>query len=120
MPIKYEDEICPMCQERVLFNEVKEYIREHNVTEHDVSKHFNLPLSKVRGWIRDGRIQYRDGEQPMITGLHCLHCGKPILSGEYCVKCQRLLGGVKGISGEKNIHEDSRMRYMDGEKKKGQ
>jgi len=52
------DLICEACKERELFAEVKEYIRTHNVNEFQVAKHFNIPLSKVKSWIQDGRVEY--------------------------------------------------------------
>lgn len=55
---KYDDDICPECKAMDLFRNVKEYISMGNVTEHDVAKHFNIPLSLVRHWIREGRIEY--------------------------------------------------------------
>ena len=36
LPISYKDSICPACQERNLFNEVREFIRSHEVNEYEV------------------------------------------------------------------------------------
>ena len=52
-----------------LFAEVKDYIRENDVKEIDVAEHFGIPVSKVRRWIKEGRIQYKEGEN--ITPIHC-------------------------------------------------
>ena len=47
-----EDDICPVCKEANLFAEVKDFIRENDVREMDVAEHFDIPVSKVRKWIR--------------------------------------------------------------------
>ena len=39
-----------------------------------VADHFGIPVAKVRRWIREGRIQYKEGEH--ITPIHCQVCGK--------------------------------------------
>ena len=70
----YRDEICPECKDLNLFAEVKDYIRENDVKEIDVADHFGIPVAKVRRWIREGRIQYKEGEH--ITPIHCQVCGK--------------------------------------------
>ncbi|MDD7404138.1 MAG: hypothetical protein SO170_01190 [Butyribacter sp.] len=86
----YPDELCPLCKERHLFNDVRDYIRENDVREHEVAEHFNIPISKVRGWIREGRIQYKGDTAKSITGVHCRICGKPISFGVTCAECHSL------------------------------
>ena len=58
----YKDDLCPECKDLNLFAEVKDYIRENDVKEIDVAEHFGIPVSKVRRWIKEGRIQYKEGE----------------------------------------------------------
>ena len=72
----YKDDLCPECKDLNLFAEVKDYIRENDVKEIDVAEHFGIPVSKVRRWIKEGRIQYKEGEN--ITPIHCQICGKTI------------------------------------------
>lgn len=86
----YQLELCPICMEMELFNQVKEYIRENDVHEQDVAEHFNIPLKKVREWIRDGRIQYKGDTVNKITGVNCKICGKPISFGNTCPECHSL------------------------------
>lgn len=50
--------VCQRCREERLFREVKEYVNENIATEFDVAEKFNIPLSKVRSWIHEGRIEY--------------------------------------------------------------
>ena len=67
--------LCKVCAEKQLFQEVKEYIRTNDVNEYMVAEYFNIPLKKVKGWIREGRIEYKNPEaQKTIEGLHCQKC----------------------------------------------
>lgn len=89
LPQSYTDDICPACKERALFSEVKDYIRANDVNEFDVANHFSIPLHKVKGWIREGRIEYKELSSPTIESMHCQKCGTPIRFGTLCPKCQR-------------------------------
>lgn len=86
----YPDELCPLCIERNLFSDVKDYIRNNDVNEQDVSEHFNIPVAKVRGWIKEGRIQYKGESKDSISGVNCRFCGKSIAFGTTCADCRRL------------------------------
>lgn len=86
----YQHKLCPLCMERNLFSEVKEYIRNNDVREQDVAEHFNISISKVRGWIREGRIQYKGDSKDTISGVNCRFCGKPIAFGTTCAECHHL------------------------------
>ena len=88
---EYTEDICPLCQEINLFNDVKEYIRDNDVNEVDVADHFGIPNRKVRQWIKDGRIQYKNAKDA-ITGVHCQICGKPLEFGNVCAECQHMQG----------------------------
>ena len=55
---------CSHCQDTFLFQQVKEYIRENNVTAIQVSDHFGIPLSLVKEWLQERRIEYVDQNRP--------------------------------------------------------
>ncbi len=109
----YNKELCPTCIEMNLFSEVKDYIRSNDVRETDVAEHFNIPLRKVREWIRDGRIQYKNTNNDKISGVHCQICGKPIEFGTYCPECHRMQGlqVVAKRYGEERAQKGS-MRFL--------
>lgn len=92
LPEAYKQDICPSCMEINLFAEVKEYIRSNDVNEQDVASHFDIPVAKVRGWIREGRIQYKSdpAANKNITNLFCRICGKKIIFGDVCPECHSL------------------------------
>lgn len=111
LPQNYTDTVCPACKERILFSNVKDYIRANDVTEFMVADHFEIPLHKVKGWIREGRIEYKDVPTPTIESLHCKNCGTPIQFGNLCSKCQRL-ANTTGTTGVKTSSEEDRFRFL--------
>lgn len=106
----YPDDLCPICKDRHLFNEVKDYIRKHDVREHDVAEHFNIPVSKVRSWIREGRIQYKGDSAKVISGVHCRICGKQISFGITCSECHSL-ENLQVVASMKKSDDDA-MRFL--------
>lgn len=87
MTLSYEEDCCPACKDQLLFRDVKDYIRSHDVNEYNVADHFNIPIQKVRGWIREGRIQYKDERLSQSIVLYCQICNAPIPFGSLCTKC---------------------------------
>lgn len=108
---EYKEEICPDCQELNLFSEVKDYIRENDVRESDVAEHFGLPVTKVRRWIREGRIQYKGVQNGLYGGVHCQLCGKPIDFGTICPDCHRA-HNIKGVATVEKAEDKSVMRFL--------
>lgn len=92
LPLSFEEDLCPACKENQFFQEVKEYIRANDVTEYDVADHFQIPLQRVKRWIREGRIEYKDEKLNAIYSLHCEKCGVPITFGTLCQKCAKQSG----------------------------
>lgn len=107
----YREDICPSCKEFNLFLEVKEYIRTNNVKEMDVAEHFNIPVSKVRTWIREGRIVYKTSDGKTISGVYCQICGKKIEFGTVCPKCLRLQQ-LQVISKQYNEMKSDEMHFL--------
>ena len=60
IPRSSELTFCMKCQEMTLFPKVRDYIRQNNVNEFQVAEHFNLPLSVVKYWMKERRIEYID------------------------------------------------------------
>ncbi len=112
LPLTYEDNLCPDCQEMQLFREVKEYIRQNDVTEYDVADHFKIPLFQVKGWIREGRIEYKeDPKVSAIKNIHCQKCGAAISFGTLCPKCLKQVNSSGHSSAP--VYDSSHMRYLD-------
>ena len=55
-------DLCPICEDAIIYPKVREYIEKNTVTEVEVAEHFDIPLSKVKEWIADGRLTYREKE----------------------------------------------------------
>ncbi|MBO5373070.1 MAG: hypothetical protein J6A75_10205 [Lachnospiraceae bacterium] len=89
LPRNFTENLCHVCKERELFSEVKEFIRANDVTEFELADYFNIPHQKVRQWIREGRIEYKELRTPKIESMLCQRCGEPIRFGNLCSKCQR-------------------------------
>lgn len=89
MPLTYEDSVCPGCVEERLFREVKEYIRANDVTEYDVAYEFHIPVRKIKKWIQEGRIEYKEDitQKNIMGSTHCKICGKKISFGTVCPNC---------------------------------
>ena len=112
LPLSYEDSLCPDCIDQELFSNVKEYIRANDVTEYDVADYFHIPLSKVKHWIREGRIEYKDEYLNTLITFHCKKCGASITFGTLCAKCQKL-SGISGHSASNTSAENGHMRFLD-------
>jgi len=119
-PIPRAQEIpyCPACQEKIIFHNVKEYIRANDVNEFQVADHFNIPLRMVKNWIKEGRIEYKElapGQRTINSNMRCMKCGMPITFGTICTKCLRSLDkNIHGYDMQK-VHEDDRMRFLDND-----
>lgn len=114
LPIHFEPNLCPKCQDADLFRQVKEFIRANIVNEYEVATHFHIPLKQVKEWIREGRIEYREEETAKtVVGLRCMHCGAPVSFGSLCSKCLKQMNGNKGFSSENASSDDNRMRFLD-------
>ena len=67
-----EAELCPTCEENQLFDKVRDYIRKNDVTEMQVAEHFGIPQKKVKAWIKEGRIEYKeDGDKRALVSIRC-------------------------------------------------
>ena len=110
LPANSKSTVCAFCAEQLLFSEVKDYIRENDVTEYDVAQHFDIPIQQVKRWIREGRIEYKSKELSTIK-MHCVICGAPVAFGTVCSKCLRQ---QNNYGNSKTLELDpSRMRYLD-------
>lgn len=116
LPKSLSDTLCKNCYETQLFQDVKDYIRAYDVNEYMVAEYFNIPLKQVKGWIREGRIEYKDKvAQQTIEGLHCRSCGVSITFGVYCSKCMKTQNGVKGYENRVLTagSTNNKMRFVD-------
>lgn len=113
LPIDYEKDFCPACEDDVLFKEVREYIRSHDVTEFELAEIFNISQNKVRKWIKEGRIEYVTGENKMMN-TRCQRCGVPITFGTLCTDCMRVMNGSKEVSylSASRKKDRNRMRFL--------
>lgn len=111
LPADFEEPICLNCREQALFQKVKEYIRSNDVTEYDVANHFEIPLSKVKHWIREGRIEYKDQQLNARITFNCARCGAQISFGTLCTKCLKS-ANLEGHAGTFEA-EATRMRFLE-------
>lgn len=116
LPIDYEKDYCPACEDDVLFKEVREYIRTHEVTEFELAEIFNISQNKVRRWIKEGRIEYVTGENKMMN-TRCQRCGIPVSFGTLCPDCMRVMNGSKEVSyiSFSSKKDRNRMRFLSKE-----
>lgn len=115
LPDSYIGNICPNCLDEKLFYKVKDYIRKNDVSEYQVAEHFNIPISKVKKWIKDGRIGYKVTEG--INTTKCICCGQGVLFGNLCFDCTRqkreeLKRKSSGYVGQNLGFENNKMRFI--------
>ena len=120
IPRSLETSCCERCRERVLFQEVKEYIRSNDVNEFQVATHFGIPLRVVKAWIQEGRIEYKEtavGKRALNNNFRCETCGAPVTFGTLCTKCLKKLNkqNIHGYDMQK-VQEDDRMFFLDTER----
>lgn len=114
LPLDYEKEMCSVCIENQLFNEVKEYIRSRDVTEYQVADHFQISHRTVKQWIEEGRIEYKEENEHRIRNLRCSKCGEPISFGNLCQKCYKNKYNTKaGYAPLREGTEENKMRFFD-------
>ena len=109
-----KDQVCPQCQEVNLFADVRDYIRSNDVNEFEVAIHFNIPRLKVKQWIKEGRIEYKETEDTKYIAVgHCEMCGTPVAFGTLCTQCKRRIEEMKkqGFAVIKPSELDERMRF---------
>jgi len=119
---KSDEKYCELCRERVLFHKVKDYIRANDVNEFQVAAHFGIPLRIVKGWIKDGRIEYKEmnnGKRAINNNLRCERCGAPVTFGTLCPKCLKLMNkNMHGYDLQKPPKDDDRMFFLNNDIKK--
>ncbi len=83
----------------------------------DVSSETEVSVSKIRRFLKEGRLEIKDLENCF---LECERCGAPIKSGRYCDKCKRDLStemksAINTAANNKATDTESakaRMRYL--------
>lgn len=114
----YTKEYCVECQTQLLFDDVRDYIRSHDVNEYDVAKHFDIRVEMVHHWIKEGRIEYKEQkeqkEQTMAT-VFCQRCGEKVKFGTLCPKCLKELNEKrKGYAvATKKSEDENRMHFLE-------
>lgn len=113
LPSTYEEDLCPICINQALFEDVKDYIRGNDVNEMDVAEHFHIPVATIKAWIKEGRIEYKDENlNKKLVNVFCQKCGKPIQFGTLCPECAHKAGmSVTAIGNAKG--DASKMRFVD-------
>lgn len=113
LPSMSVKDCCPVCEENKLFDQVRDFIRTHDVTEVQVAEYFGIPQKKVKNWIKEGRIEYKeDGNNKGLVSIHCARCGAPVTFGTLCSKCLKLMNSSKYEYAGDTI-EDQKMRFLD-------
>ena len=118
LPARYTSDTCANCVEAELFSKVRDFIRANDVTEYDVAEHFKISHRKVKGWIKEGRIEYKEQEERTVTVTHCMRCGAKVSFGTLCTKCLKVMNGEHEGFALPTSGEDGRMRFMDSEEER--
>jgi len=111
----YTKEYCTVCETQLLFDDVRDYIRGQDVNEYDVAKHFDIPVSLVQRWIKEGRIEYKEKEQKTLAIVFCQRCGARVNFGTLCPKCLKEMNEQrKGyMVAQPKTEEENRMHFLE-------
>ena len=117
--------LCPRCEKFELFGEVRDYIRANDVKENDVAEHFGIPVKMVKDWIKEGRIQYKEGTGLSTAARLCEICGKSITFGAVCFRCRKeaeeqekehvKAKGTGLFVKEEDADKNQKMRFLDAQ-----
>ena len=117
LPLSYQKDFCPACEEIRLFDDVREFVRSNDVNEYQVAEYFDIPVRIIKQWIKEGRIEYKERTTGNVMSSYCSRCGVPVNFGSLCPKCLRLLNGEgRGYGKIESSEEAAKMRFLDDEK----
>lgn len=115
---KIHETICPICTDTNLFLIAKDVIRENDINEFQLADVLDIPISQVRGWIKEGKITYKTTKENKMqsTKSHfCAMCGEKLSFGTVCTKCIHRQKTKIVYNG--NQLEKEHMRYLHRDKK---
>lgn len=80
LPVSYKEDFCSECEERMLFDKVRDFVRKNEVNEYQVAEHFGISVRQVKQWIKEGRMEYkeRDQEDADVFLLHTMRCARKL------------------------------------------
>ena len=61
IPASSKYDKCKECFKHEIFPSVREYVEQNDVSEVELAEHFELDLSIVKEWIRDGSLEQKKG-----------------------------------------------------------
>ena len=120
--------ICQTCkdQDEVDFKSVKEYLYKYpGASLSEVSTELNISVERIRGYLKDGRLEIINSEGNMI--LECETCGKAIKTGRFCTDCSaglskdlRATASQMGSSKQSGAEDKKAigMRYLNKDEKR--
>lgn len=76
LPPLSDREYCYACEELLLFDKVREFVRNNDVNEYQVAEYFDIPVRMVKQWIKEGRIEYKEKDKAGIMSNYCSRCGQ--------------------------------------------
>jgi uncharacterized Zn finger protein (UPF0148 family) len=88
--------VCPVCEQEIedKFQEVRDYVRQNpNCTIMDVSNDMEVSVDQIKQWVRAERLVFSSAQG---SGIDCVVCGTPIVSGKYCEKCKQEVASELG------------------------
>lgn len=117
--------ICPACRKKLedKFEEVKNYIREHeSATIPEISEENDVSVKQIKQWVREERLVFTENSP---VGIECENCGAMIRTGRFCDKCKNNMANnlkqmyaMPSMEEKKRSKDKDRMRYLDKADKK--
>lgn len=110
LPLSFKGDVCAVCEEERLFEEVRDYIRTNEVTEFKLAEKFGLTQRKIQKWINEGLIQFSGSDPTKRIKGHCARCGDPLDFGSYCPSCMRMIRRQQTSGGQTDVQNVVKMR----------
>ncbi len=97
-------QLCPNCikDEEATYLKVRSFVKDNpGVSVQEVSEILSISRSKILNYIKEERLEVASGSKAV---LHCKNCGKPIVTGIFCMDCKRVHSDIKKMDEDTSVH----------------
>ena len=63
IPMSNTRDICNDCLKVKIFPQIRDFVRENDVSAFELAEMFDIDLEIVEDWLREGRLEYKNNHQ---------------------------------------------------------